>query len=81
MDKGLQRKRKKTVSVESDKFIPDEGLITNTRGVGREEEFFRINLGVNPKGRLVDVVDHCKQLPLHLCLPVQWLNEFLSKAD
>ena len=53
----------------------------DARSVGREEEFFSINLGVDLKGRLADVADHYKHLPFRLRLPVQWLNVCLSKAD
>ena len=40
-----------------------------------------MNSGADPKGRLADVVDCCRHVLLHLCLPIQWLNECLSKAD
>ena len=69
------------MSVESDESILKEGLMVDARHDSREKEFFRINLGVGPMGRLVDVADRCKQLPLHLRLPVQWLNECLSKTN
>ena len=69
------------MSVESDESIPREGLIADTRHAGREEELFRINPSTNPTGRLADVADHCRQLHLHLCLLVYWLNECFSKAN
>ena len=55
--------------------------MADVRRASRDEEFFSINLGVDVKGRLADVVDRCKHLPLRLCLIVQWLNECLNKAD
>ena len=81
MDESLQHKRKWVVSIKSDESIPGEGFMADARCTGRKEEFFKINLGANPKGQLADVVDHCRQLPLHLRLPIQWLNECLSKVD
>ena len=54
--------------------------MADVRHVGREEEFFRINPSVDSTGLLADFVDRCRQLPLHLCLPIQCLNECLSKA-
>ena len=76
----MQKKKKKwVVSVESDESIPREGLMADIRCVGREEEFFNINPGADPEGRLADVADRCRHLPLHLL--VQWLNECLSKAN
>ena len=68
-------------SVESDESIPGEGLMVDARRASREEEFFRINQGADPTGQLLDVTDHCRQLPLHLRLPVQWLNECLDKVN
>ena len=68
------------MSAESDESIHREGL-ANARRAGREEEFFRINPDADPKGQLADVADHCRQLPIHLHLPIQWLNECLTKAD
>ena len=55
--------------------------MADARCAGCEEEFFRINPRVDPKGRLADVTDRYRQLPLRLCLPVQWLNECPNKAD
>ena len=69
------------MSVESDESVPGEGLMVDARCTGLEEKFYRINLGANPTGRLADVVDRCRQLVLRLRLPVQWLNECLSKAN
>ena len=43
----------------------------DARSVGREEEFFSINLGADLKGRLADVADHYKHLPLRLHPHVQ----------
>ena len=57
------------------------GLMVDARCAGYEEEFFRINPGVDPTCQVADVADRCRQLPLHLRLSVQWLNECLSKAD
>ena len=62
------------MSTESDESVLEEGFMENARCVDCEEEFFKINLDVDLTGRLVDVVDHCRQLPLHLYLPVQWLK-------
>ena len=47
VDEGFQRKRKWTVSVESDDSIPWEGLIVDARCADCEEKFFRINPGVD----------------------------------
>ena len=69
------------MSIKSNESIPSEGLMADARRAGREVEFFRINPSADPKGRLVDVVNRCRHLPLHLRLPVQWLNECLSKVD
>ena len=55
--------------------------MADARRIGRREEFFRINSSADMTGQLVDVVDRCRQLPLRLRLPVQWLNECLRKAD
>ena len=59
-EESFQRERKHVVSIESDEFVPDEGLMADVRRIGREKEFFRINLSANPKGRLLDVADHCR---------------------
>ena len=75
---GFQPKRKRAMSIESDKSIPREGLMTNSRRAGREEEFFKIKLSADSTGRLADVENRCRQPPLCHCLPVQWLNECLS---
>ena len=80
-NESSQRKKKRTVSFESDESIPGEGLMADARRAGYGEEFFNINLGANMKGWLADVADHRRHLPLCLDLPVQWLNECLSKAD
>ena len=69
------------MSTENDKFVPKEGLMVNARYSSCEKEFFRINPGVDMTSRFVDVVDRCKQLPFRLYLPVEWLNECLSKDD
>ena len=69
------------MSVESDEFVPGEGLMADVRCASREEEFFRINSGANLTGQLADIVEHCRQLTLRLALLVQWLNECLSKVD
>ena len=45
------------MNVESDESIPREGLMADARRAGHEEEFFNINMGVDPKGRLTDVAD------------------------
>ena len=42
------------MSVESDESIPEEGLMTDAKHAGREEEFFRINPGADPTGQLAD---------------------------
>ena len=55
--------------------------MADARRGGREEEFFSINPGADLEGWLMDVADHCKHLPLHLHLPIQWLNECLNKVD
>ena len=55
--------------------------MADARCAGRENEFFRSNPGADPTGWLVDVANHCKQLPLHLRLLIQWLNECLSRVD
>ena len=57
---GFQRKKKWVVSVESDEFVPEGGLMADARRIGREEEFFIINPSANPNGRLLDVADHCR---------------------
>ena len=80
-EEGFQHKRKLAVSIERDESIPGEGLMADARRVGHGEEFFRINPCADPMGWLTDVADHCRQLPLHLRLFVQWLNECLSKAN
>ena len=54
VDEGLQRKRKRVISIESDEFIPGEGLMADARCAGREEEFFRINRDADPSGRLAN---------------------------
>ena len=69
------------MNIDSDEFVPEEFLMADARHAGHEEEFFRINPAANPTSRLADVADRCRHLPLHLHLPVQWLNECLSKAD
>ena len=69
------------MSAESDESIPREGHMADARCARHEEEFFRINPGVDPKGQLTNVTNCCRQLPLHLRLPVQWLNECLTKID
>ena len=74
MEEGFQHKRKRVISIESNESIPREGLMADARHAGHEEEFFSINLGADLRGRLADIADHCKQLPLHLRLPIQWLN-------
>ena len=88
MDKGkqpaeesFQRKRNRVVSVESDESVPGEGFMVDARHASSEEEFFRIKPDADPTGQLADVADHCRQLILRLRLPIQWLNECLSKAD
>ena len=48
------------MSIESDESIPRKGLMADVRRTGREEEFFRINLGADPTGRVADVADHCR---------------------
>ena len=71
---GLSGKKKRlVVSIESNESIPGEGLMADARHAGREEEFFIINPGADLMIQLVDVVDHCRQLPLRLrlCLPIQ----------
>ena len=55
--------------------------MADARRVGCKEELFRINQGDDLTGRLADVANHCRQLPLYLRLPVQWLNECLNKAE
>ena len=69
------------MSVKSDESVLGECLMVDVRRASSEEEFLRINLGADPTVYLADVTDCCRQLLLHLRLPVQWLNEFLSKAD
>ena len=69
------------MSAEGDESIHRERLMADARCAGHEEEIFRINPGVDPKGRLENVADHCRQLPLHLRLPVQRLNECLTNAN
>ena len=71
------------MSVESNESIPEEGLMADVKHAVHKEEFFMINSGADPMGQLTNVADHCRQLPLRLRLhlPVQWLNEYLSKAD
>ena len=81
MEEGFQLKKKRAMSIESKESILGVGPIADARHAGHEKEFFRINSGADPTGRLVDVADRCRQLPFHLHLPVQWLNECLSKAD
>ena len=78
-EEGFQHKRKQNVSVERDSSIPREGLMADAKCTGREVEFFIIDSGADPMGRLADVSNCCKQHPLHLRLPIQWLNECLSK--
>ena len=55
--------------------------MADARHASREEEFFRINPGADPKGRLANVADRCRQLPFCPRFPIQWLNECLNKAD
>ena len=69
------------MSVESDDFVFGESLKVDARRASHKGECFRINPGADPTGRLTDVADRCRQLPNCLHLPVQWLNECLSKAD
>ena len=57
------------MSIENNESIPEKVLMVDARRVGRVKEFFRINPGVDPKGRLTDVADRCRQLPIHLHLP------------
>ena len=59
-EEGFQRKRKRVVSIESDEFVPKEGLMADARSVGRKEKFFKINPSANPKARLLDVADCCR---------------------
>ena len=72
-------KKKRVVSTESNKSIPSEGLMVDGRCASHGELFFRINLCTDPMSRLADVMDRCRQFPLHLS--IQWLDECLSKAD
>ena len=58
------------MSVESDKSVLEEGFMIDARHASCEEVFFRINRDIDLTGRLADVVDHCRQLPLHLHLLV-----------
>ena len=58
MEKGFQCKRKRVVSIKSDKFVPEEGLMVDARRFNREKEFFIIKSGADPTGRLADVADH-----------------------
>ena len=81
IEEGFQHKRKWAISVERDESVLGEGLMADARRAGREEESFRINSSPDSTGRLADVADNCRQLPLHLHHPVQWLNECLGKAD
>ena len=43
------------MSIESDESIPEENLMADARCTGRKDEFFRINSGVDPKVRLINV--------------------------
>ena len=47
-EEGFQCKRKWVVSVKSDEFVPNKGLMAYARRTDREEEFFIINPGANP---------------------------------
>ena len=70
VDEGLQRKRKRAVSVENDESIPREGFMANARCTGHKEKFFSINPDAYLNGWLADVADRCRQLPFRLYLPV-----------
>ena len=65
------------MTVESNESVPCEGHMADARRAGREEEFSRINQGADP----TDVADCCRKHPHCFRLPIQWLNECLSKAD
>ena len=65
-EEGFQCKRKWAMSIDSDEFVPEEGLMADARHIDREEEFLIINPGTDPTGRLANIVDHCRQLPLLL---------------
>ena len=71
VEEGFQSKRKWVVSVKSDESVSEEGVMADARRSGREVEFFRINPNADMTGRLVDVTDRCRQLPLRLLLPIQ----------
>ena len=54
----------------NDESIPGEGLMADVKCAGHKEEFFSINSGTDPNGRLANDMDRCRHVPFHLCLPV-----------
>ena len=41
-------------------------------------EFYNINPNAAPKGRVINLEEYIDRLPIRLCLPLQWLNEYLG---
>ena len=76
----MHRKRKRAASSENNEFeAQGEGLMADARWVGHIGELFNRNLNTIPEGRVANLEEYTDHLPIRLCLPLQWLNECLSR--
>ena len=49
--------------------------------IARRDRYISLNPIDDYQGRVVNIEEHFGNLPYRLCIPLQWMNESISKAD